>query len=460
MIAAVLAATPDRVLLAPGPDRGARGGPWRRRPAAAPSGSWSSGEVRDTLLAGRAGARRGARRAGGGPAGTGGRRGHRAGRRRWSWRAHVDAATGALLGHGPLAARAHDVGALAACWMLRWSAGAVPLDAPGTGADIVLVDGHRWLLGPEGVTAAWVGERVDVRARRLAARPACPGRRSWDSPAASAGCSCTSACRGHSSGPSGSTGRLHGALSAIDGVEVLSPVRGLATTVAFRIAGWPVDEAAAELGRRCFAVLDVDERRGLLRAGVGAWLRDEELDRFAAAVADLARHSPETLPRRPMLTLLGDEAEDRAAMTDDRPARSAPGAAQRSWVDVRVRQARNPPPPVFRAVVANLVVATVGAVILLAYDWLAARDPSLPDIGAALTAIYVVVVLVVGSVLTYLWVELPTGAAGGEKRRSPWAALLGFFAAVPIVYLVLVVAMQIVRPAAGLGARGQGPDPV
>jgi hypothetical protein len=135
-------------------------------------------------------------------------------------------------------------------------------------------------------------------------------------------------------------------------------------------------------------------------------------------------------------------------VTDD-SRRDPPGEpAGRSWLDVRVRQARNPPPPVFRAVVANLAVAIVGAVILLAYDWLAARDPSLPDIGAALTAIYVVVVLVVGSTLTYLWVELPTGA-GTEKRRSPWAGLLGFFAAVPIVYLVLVVAMQIVRPALG-----------
>ncbi|MCY7419798.1 MAG: hypothetical protein LH650_15155 [Chloroflexi bacterium] len=119
-----------------------------------------------------------------------------------------------------------------------------------------------------------------------------------------------------------------------------------------------------------------------------------------------------------------------------------------SWLDIRVRQARNPPPPVFRAVVANLVVATVGAILLLAYDWLASRDPSLPDIGVALTAIYVVVVLVVGSLLTYLWVELPTGS-GTEKRRSPWAGLLGFFAAAPIVYLVLVVAMQVIRPLLG-----------
>ena len=136
-------------------------------------------------------------------------------------------------------------------------------------------------------------------------------------------------------------------------------------------------------------------------------------------------------------------------MTDDHRLDPAPEPQPRSWVDIRVRQARNPPPPVFRAVVANLVVATVGAIILLAYDWLAVRDPSMPDISAALTAIYVVVVLIAGSVLTYLWVELPTGAAGGEKRRSPWAALLGFFAAVPIVYLALVVSMQIVRPLLG-----------
>lgn len=118
------------------------------------------------------------------------------------------------------------------------------------------------------------------------------------------------------------------------------------------------------------------------------------------------------------------------------------------WLETRVRQARNPPPPVFRAVVANMAVAIVGAVILLAWDWLASRDPSLPDITLGLTVVYVVVVLVVGSVLTWLWVELPTGASG-ERRRSPWAGLLGFFAAVPIVYLVLVVTLQVVRPMLG-----------
>jgi hypothetical protein len=118
------------------------------------------------------------------------------------------------------------------------------------------------------------------------------------------------------------------------------------------------------------------------------------------------------------------------------------------WLETRVRQARNPPPPVFRAVVANMAVAIVGAVLLLVWDWLAAHDPTLPDITVGLIALYVVVVLVAGSILTWLWVELPTGASG-ERRRSPWAGLLGFFAAVPIVYLVLVVALQVIRPILG-----------
>jgi hypothetical protein len=95
-----------------------------------------------------------------------------------------------------------------------------------------------------------------------------------------------------------------------------------------------------------------------------------------------------------------------------------------------------------------MAVAIVGALVLLAWDWLASRGPSLPDITLGLIALYVVVVLIAGSVLTWLWVELPSGASG-ERRRSPWAALLGFFAAVPIVYLVLVVTLQVIRPLLG-----------
>jgi hypothetical protein len=107
---------------------------------------------------------------------------------------------------------------------------------------------------------------------------------------------------------------------------------------------------------------------------------------------------------------------------------------------VRWRQLKNPPPPVLRAVLANLAVALVAGIALLIYDLLA------PSVGIApLIALYVVGVIAVGSILTYLWVELPTGSTG-ERRRSAWAGVLGLFAALPIVYLVLVLLFQIVKP--------------
>jgi len=122
---------------------------------------------------------------------------------------------------------------------------------------------------------------------------------------------------------------------------------------------------------------------------------------------------------------------------------------ERSELEIRWRQARNPPPPVLRAVLANLAVAAIGGLALVAYDYLAPRG-GLPggDLRTLAVVLYSVIVIVVGSALTYLWVELPTGASG-EKRRSGWSALLGFFASIPILYLALVVIFQMVRPTLG-----------
>lgn len=117
-------------------------------------------------------------------------------------------------------------------------------------------------------------------------------------------------------------------------------------------------------------------------------------------------------------------------MTADRPR-------QRSWLEVQWRKLRNPPPPVFRAIIGNLIVATIGGALLFAF---ARLNP-----GASLTlpiVLFIAVVIAAGSALTYLWVELPTGASG-TRRRSAWAGLLGFFASVPIAYLVLVVVFQL-----------------
>jgi hypothetical protein len=132
--------------------------------------------------------------------------------------------------------------------------------------------------------------------------------------------------------------------------------------------------------------------------------------------------------------------------SDDEPASDAMIPRQRSEIEVRWRQARNPPPPVLRAVVASLAVATVGGVALLLFDWLASNGvvPG-ADARGLVAGIYVVVVILTSCVLTYLWVELPTGASG-VRRRSPWAVMLGLFASIPIVYLALVVTFQVLRP--------------
>jgi hypothetical protein len=120
---------------------------------------------------------------------------------------------------------------------------------------------------------------------------------------------------------------------------------------------------------------------------------------------------------------------------------------RRSWVEIRWRQFRNAPRPVFRAVASSLAVALVLGLAYLAYDVALSRGASLPggDLRVGAAAVYVVAVLIAGSVITGLLVPLPRGS-GVRTTRTPWSAALGLFAAVPIAYLVLVVAIQVVKP--------------
>ena len=130
-----------------------------------------------------------------------------------------------------------------------------------------------------------------------------------------------------------------------------------------------------------------------------------------------------------------------------------PGATpppRRSWADIRWRQFRNAPRPVVRAVLSSLIVAIVLAAAYLAYDIAISRGAELPggDLRFLFVAVVVAAVLITGSVVTYFVVPLPKGS-GDRSRRSAWSAALGFFAAVPICYLVLVVAVQILKPLIG-----------
>ena len=120
---------------------------------------------------------------------------------------------------------------------------------------------------------------------------------------------------------------------------------------------------------------------------------------------------------------------------------------RRSWWAVRWRQFRNAPRPVVRAVGASLAVAVVLGLLYLAYDVALTRGARLPggNLRALFVALDVVLVLGIGSLVTYLIVPLPRGA-GERVTRTAWSAALGLFAAAPIAYLVLVVVSQVLKP--------------
>jgi hypothetical protein len=128
------------------------------------------------------------------------------------------------------------------------------------------------------------------------------------------------------------------------------------------------------------------------------------------------------------------------------PRRPTP-VRRRSWLEIRWRQFRNAPRPVVRAVASSLGIAVVLGVAYLAYDVALARGVDLPggDLRSLAVTIFVAVVLLCGSLITYLVVPQPT-RSGTRRVRSPWSAALGFLAALPIAYLVLVVEAQILRP--------------
>jgi hypothetical protein len=130
------------------------------------------------------------------------------------------------------------------------------------------------------------------------------------------------------------------------------------------------------------------------------------------------------------------------------PERShVPVPRRRSEVEIRWRQFRHAPRPVVRAVASSLIIAIVLAVAYLVYDIAIERGVALPggDLRTLAVVLYVAIVLATGSVVTYLVVPQPTGSSG-RARRSRWSGALGFFAAVPIAYLVLVVTVQVLRP--------------
>lgn len=243
---------------------------------------------------------------------------------------HVAWTTGAVLPVAAVAAIAHDRRDVLVLVDGAQSAGAIATDPGVLGADAYAIPAQKWLLGPEGMGALWVGprglerlvpsaggflsfERSDTRglglrwagARRFEAtnfhRPSVVGfARSCGWLAMFVGLEWAL-----ERGPR-LTRVLAERLAAIPGVRLGAPSDRLATLVSFTIDGWTAAEVCDELGRRVFAI--VRQVPGeLVRVSVGWFSSGAELERFATAVELLAAHTPATLPRRSALPILGED---------------------------------------------------------------------------------------------------------------------------------------------------------
>lgn len=242
---------------------------------------------------------------------------------------HVLWTTGAVMPVAEIARIAHDRGAVVIIDGAQ-SAGAMPIVLADTGADVYAIPGQKWLLGPEGTgavavtaaTRAWLPPMA-VSYFSFESIEGAGEARLWASGRRYEG---TGFHRPSMVGLGRSVGwlsmfvgldwiyergrRLARAmadrLADIPGVEVLTPRDRMATLIAFRVAGWTPDEVRDELGARVFAITRTIPPVDAVRISVGFYNAEDELERFAEAVALLAAHTPETIPARRTLAILGE----------------------------------------------------------------------------------------------------------------------------------------------------------
>jgi L-cysteine/cystine lyase len=219
---------------------------------------------------------------------------------------HVLPTTGAVIPLGRLASIAHERGVLLAVDG-SLAVGAIPVVVEETGADFYAIDGAKWLLGPEGMGAVLTRPARDVRSLPV------PSPSSFHKPSVvgfARSCGWLSMYVGlpwiHARAQALALVAAD-RLAAIDGVDVLTPRDRMATVISFTIRGWRSDAALAELGSRVYAIAGIAPGVDAIRIGIGFYNEEAEIDRFASAVELLARHSPETLPPRALLTILGQD---------------------------------------------------------------------------------------------------------------------------------------------------------
>jgi selenocysteine lyase/cysteine desulfurase len=182
------------------------------------------------------------------------------------------------------------------------SAGVIQLDVTRLDADFLVIPADRWLLGPEGLRAVWMGPRpreagVDVPEPEV-------GRTQMLGLARSVGwLEMYVGLPWIYERTASLAARLADRLEAISGLQALTP-EARAATICFRLPAWPTDQLLEELRRRVFAIVSATPNGNAIRASVAWFNTEEEIDRFVSAVSEIAAHTPDTLPRRKTLDVL------------------------------------------------------------------------------------------------------------------------------------------------------------
>jgi selenocysteine lyase/cysteine desulfurase len=241
---------------------------------------------------------------------------------------HVLWTTGMVLPIERIAALAHDRDAVVLVDGAQ-AIGAIPVRVPDLGVEMYSLPAQKWLLGPEGMGAFWVRRSYLEAAKptfgghfsladydsRGSYRPFADARRFEVSPfnrpnvvgmARSIGWLTMFVGLDFVFRRGPAMARLAAdRLAEIPGVTVLTPGDRMATLVTFRIEGWSPQAALDELAARTFAIARTLPLVDALRISVGFWTSEEELERFLDGVRLLAAHSPETIPPRRTLAMLG-----------------------------------------------------------------------------------------------------------------------------------------------------------
>ena len=241
---------------------------------------------------------------------------------------HVLWTSGLVMPVRRIADLAHERGALVLVDGAQ-AAGAIPVNVHDLGADMYALPAQKWLLGPEGLGALWVRKELLERARSTFATyftfSAVDSRGTRDLQVDARRFQVVGYHRPSIVGMARSIGWLsmyvgldfvyrRGAemarraadlLAAIDGVELLTPRDRMAGLISFRIRGWDIDTAMEELQTRTFCIMRTLPAVNALRISVGFWATEDEIDRFLDGVRLLAAHTPDTIPPRRTLTIVG-----------------------------------------------------------------------------------------------------------------------------------------------------------